>query len=57
VPGAKNISFATTAASTAVAIARTQTISSEPSSMPRASTKPSPRQISLGRKPTRISMR
>ncbi len=46
-----------TPARIAVATARDHTTISESSLSPRASTKPSARQISFGRKPTRISTR
>jgi hypothetical protein len=54
-PGAKIVSLAMTPARMAVATALTQTRISEPSSSPRAAIKPSQRQISFGRKPTKTS--
>jgi hypothetical protein len=55
-PGAKITSLPTTPVRMAVAVARASTMTCESSSSPRASTTPSMRQTSFGRKPTRISM-
>ena len=56
-PGGTSTMRAITPPSTAVATARTHTTTGAVSSSPRASTMPSQRQISLGRKPTSSSNR
>src|SRR5262245_47067469 len=53
VPGGSRMSLAITPASTAIATARAQTKNSESSSIPRTTRRPSMRQNSLGRQPTR----
>jgi hypothetical protein len=55
VPGGNKMILAMTPASTAIATARTHMNSSDSSATPRATTSPSMRQISLGRKPTSTS--
>jgi len=56
-PGANTTILATTPVRIAVATARTQTISSAPSSIPCEATTPSMRQISFGRNPATMRIK